>query len=349
MSDEKKPFGITVVITAFNRDRYIPEAIDSVKRSIEVNGSQIDCQIIVVKDVISADLELILKNKNVQYYSVPGENNGPRVFKGIKESSFDIITFLEDDDLFYPDKIGYLRNFFTSNREVAYFENGMTLIDSDSNPINGREWIIEKRKVLSHGRDYIIKKDHGNGPLLQDLIDAWIGRNLSCITIRKSLYGNNLDCLQNIALSVDMMLFWLSQKLNLPVALGALPLTKYRLHSNQASTVSADKGSFKLFKKQLLPVQTKFLLDRYEISKILQEDLQKAKFILLIAKLKNKNLALQGRRPLFSNFVTVVGLLPKYDKHRLLSLLWQTLTFAVPQLSLFIEFLVTMRHINLEV
>jgi len=98
-----KDLRVDVVIPTYNGGRYIKEAIDSVlKQTLPAN------QIIVVDDASTEDINSKLKIYGDRIKIVRHQNNcGPAAARntGIKAGCAPLIAFLDDDDVWAPDKL----------------------------------------------------------------------------------------------------------------------------------------------------------------------------------------------------------------------------------------------------
>lgn len=330
---------ITVVVVAYNRKQYVMEAVKS------VISKQHNVEIIVITGYEDVKIKSELNKLGAKHFVVLGDKNGERVLKGIKSSSNDVVSFLEDDDRFLPDKIDTISDIFAKNNNLAYFENSYLLIDENGERMNGREWIIEGRKKFCNANNIFIEEQPLLDPDMKVLREAHCGMNLSSITIRKSLYNDKLDMLANAYMNIDLILLRLSHSMNLAMGFGAVPLTEYRLHSNQTSTAMANKGSFKAFKEQMLPIMTKQISD---IELALSVSVEKNRHILFIWKRELKLNALKNKRLKVSGLAEHFMAMLEYDDHPILSIAWRSLYILSSQIPLFIEFINMSRHLELK-
>ncbi|MHB1709458.1 MAG: glycosyltransferase [Thermoplasmataceae archaeon] len=328
-----------MVVVAYNRKQYLLEAIKSVPPKRD------NVEIIVVTGFEDIALKDEFETLGVKYFSVAGDKNGERILKGIKSSSNDVISFLEDDDRFLPEKIDRISDIFAECGNLAYFENSYLLIDEKGERMSGREWIIDERKKICKTRDIFIDEQPLHDPDMKVLRKAHCGMNLSCITIRKSLYVEKLEVLANAFMNIDLILLRLSHSMNLAIGFGTIPLTEYRLHSNQTSTAMANKGSFRAFKEQMLPIMTKQISD---IKLALSVSVERDRHILFIWKRELKLDALKNKRLKISIFAEHFKAVLKYDDHPLLSISWRFLYTISSQIPLFIEFINMSRHLELK-
>ncbi len=104
---------VTVIIPVYNRAEYLCEAIESV-----LDQTYKNYELIIVDDGSKIDIKKILrphlKNKAIKIKYLRQENKGLPAARnaGVKNSSGDFITFLDDDDLFEPKKIEVQKRIF---------------------------------------------------------------------------------------------------------------------------------------------------------------------------------------------------------------------------------------------
>jgi glycosyltransferase involved in cell wall biosynthesis len=93
---------VSVVIPTYNRAETIGRAIDSVLRQ-----SYRNIEVIVVDDGSTDATSAVLARYGERIISVEQENGGPSAARntGVRESSGEIVAFLDSDDTWHPDKI----------------------------------------------------------------------------------------------------------------------------------------------------------------------------------------------------------------------------------------------------
>ncbi len=118
---------VSVIVTAHDRRRYLPEALHSLEAQ---TLSKDKFEVIVVKnfeDPISD--EIIRRNgwKNVVTDVVPV---GSKIAIGLEEARGEVITFLEDDDMYAPERLRIIAGTFQNYGDLTYFHNGCVIINS---------------------------------------------------------------------------------------------------------------------------------------------------------------------------------------------------------------------------
>lgn len=141
---EQNSATVSVVIPTFQRWKLLCEAIESVFQQTFT-----DWEIIVVNDAgghpSDSFLEL-LKHPKISYVE-HAVNQGLAAARntGIKHSSGIFISYLDDDDLLYPDHLAILVNALTQNSwDIAYTE----AYEATYQMINDEQRIIDKKVVF---------------------------------------------------------------------------------------------------------------------------------------------------------------------------------------------------------
>lgn len=128
---------VSVIIPAYNSEKWINQAIESV-----INQSYTNIEIIVVNDGSTDGTQKILENLKqkygIQYYNI--ENSGPANARnyGVSKSKGELIAFLDADDYWHADKI---------KRQVDYFKaNSCSLLLTNLIKVNQQNNFLQKFK-----------------------------------------------------------------------------------------------------------------------------------------------------------------------------------------------------------
>ncbi|MGB3402772.1 MAG: glycosyltransferase [Microcoleaceae cyanobacterium] len=124
---------VSVIIPAYNGDRYIAEAVKSV---LIQNYSSFE--IIVVDDGSTDRTPEVLQpyQSQIRYLSQPNQGVAAARNRGIEAAVGELIALLDQDDCFRADKLTAQVAIFTANPTVAIVNSGWQLIDTDGNPIS---------------------------------------------------------------------------------------------------------------------------------------------------------------------------------------------------------------------
>lgn len=119
---------ITVIITNHERKAYVKDAITSIINSrISVPD---EVEIILVMDYRDSDIEDFARNLGVRVFYTMEVDLGKKLEIGIRECNGDIICFLDDDDMYNPEKIPYVKNLM-EDPEIAFVHNNIIQIGED--------------------------------------------------------------------------------------------------------------------------------------------------------------------------------------------------------------------------
>ncbi len=108
---------VSVIISTYNRSKYVTEAIVSV-----LNQTYKDFEIIVVDDGSTDNTKIVLKPYMGKIKYIYKENEGCASARnvGIRNSTGEFVTFLDSDDLFERDKLEIQIKFFEDNPKVDF-------------------------------------------------------------------------------------------------------------------------------------------------------------------------------------------------------------------------------------
>lgn len=218
---------VSVIITAHNRRDHILDAVKSVvDQSTNVPNM---VEIIVVKDFEDESIDAFLFENKVEVIYKEGSLGG-MLYEGISKSHGDLISFLDDDDMFFKDKLvriislfrKYPDAFLISNRYKSFnTSESRTQLDMDDTPVE----IFSTSKLLAKD---IIK-------LINDRIDF----NLSSISIRRTLIENYMEKLRELKGGPDTFFFLIALDKRSDIIRVNRQLTSYRVRN-----ISNSKESF---------------------------------------------------------------------------------------------------------
>ena len=215
------PF-ISVIITAHNRREFLLDAVNS---ALNQTLPKDEYEVIVVKNFEDKSIDKFLEEHGVKNIVTNEGPLGAKIAKGVEESRGEVISLLEDDDLWLPQKLEKVKQVF-QDENVIYYHNdlynfyGFLSINS----------LIDK-----------IKSNKNSGKLLK-LIIRDMNKSLSplvnnsFIAVRKKIFSKNaLDKIKNVHLMADVLLFYLAYCNNGYFVFDDEILTLRRVHTTNAS------------------------------------------------------------------------------------------------------------------
>ena len=224
---------ISVIIIAHNRRAFILDAIESAKnQSIHKELYEV----IIVKNYHDFDIDKRIEQKGFKNIYTNAENLGEKCAIGIEASKGEIISFLEDDDLFSLRKLEKVRDVF-KNRRTVYYHNDHILIDGKGNKLNGKMF----RKSLLTGPVEINSGEYKN---IRKLLKEGAFFNLSSISVRKDIITPKLQYLKKLNVAADNLMFYTALSSGGLLYIDNEELTMYRVHStNDSMALGLDNGS----------------------------------------------------------------------------------------------------------
>ena len=124
---------VSVIIPAYNGDRYIAEAVESV-----LIQNYPSFEIIVVDDGSTDRTSEVLQpyRSRIRYLSQSNQGVAAARNRGIEAAEGELIALLDQDDCFLPNKLTAQVAVFTAHPTVAVVNSGWQLIDADGNLIS---------------------------------------------------------------------------------------------------------------------------------------------------------------------------------------------------------------------
>ena len=286
---------IAVLLASYNGVKYIKEQIDSILNQREVDVT------IFISDDLSTDgtieyLQDIYKDfKNIVYLPSGSKFGGAgknffRLIRDVDFSSFDFISFVDQDDIWYEDKL--IRAIKTiedkqldaySSNVLAFWEDGKEMIINKSSSQARYDYLFE---AAGPGCTYVLKKD-----LAISL------QNFIC---------DNWEDVNKIELH-DWFIYAFARENNYKWHIDEKPSMRYRQHtSNQVGANDGLKAKLKRLKKvfsswyreeiikiiKVLRLENKYKFSKYILNKSYLNNLLLLKYSFEFRRNKKEKLFL---------------------------------------------------------
>ena len=224
---------ISVIVTAYNRRRYLPFAL----RSLEAQTLPRDrFEVIVVKNFEDRESDNIISRNGWKDVYEDSTYHGRKILVGLEESKGDVITFLEDDDMYTNDRLEKVYKAFTSYKRLVYFHNSQEIVVDN-------EKIVKKpllSKNLVGTSTAIINIDELRGLAKRYNVDvagvilryvrARADFNSSSLAVRRSALEFSAHLLRELPIGIDNFTFASSLRAGGLMYLTDEKLTLYRVH-----------------------------------------------------------------------------------------------------------------------
>lgn len=214
---------ITIILRVHNRVKYYREALKSI---LEQDYEKNLMEIIVLTNIPSVlvffnSFDLIL----TRVYFYENETEGEVLYKGLLLSRGDVISFLDDDDIWMSNRISEIANLFKNFSNVGYYHNSVIpFIDNDS--------LLRRKKyetLPKHGSLYVKNSDKSS--LIRRLTGYYPDFNLSSICVRRSIVSLRIEDLKIVPTSPDTFLYFCAMESNADLFIDSKSLTYYRHHN----------------------------------------------------------------------------------------------------------------------
>lgn len=232
-----KDLFISVIITAYNRKKYL---LDAFKSAYNQTLPKDKYEIIVTKNFKDERIDSFIKKHDGRLIFFRHSGLGLRLDNALKHAKGEVICFLEDDDLFVKEKLATIYKLFNENKNLGYINNARYYIDEDSRElVKGTNKFEKIESVLLNNRSLL--------KLLKlDIQGPW--HNSSSISIRKKYLLKHLNTLKIVTYTPDLFLYFISLDSKQNLLLLNKKLTKYRVHSS----ASLSLNTYMNFKKTML-------------------------------------------------------------------------------------------------
>jgi glycosyltransferase involved in cell wall biosynthesis len=221
---------ITVLVVAHTRKKFLLKAVNSAVQQ-SVPRSQYD--VLVIKNFMDSNVDSKLAELGVRSVYSCDQSVGGKIYEALEHIETPLVTFLEDDDLYYEYRLERIKKLFT--RDVVYYHNAYSLIDENDNPITPRNEqgnkellkVIGPQKTFLHS--FLLARDAHS--------------NMSSIAIRTNILNRHRHILRKIRITPDLFVFYACLLDSSAMVLDDLETTKYRVH-NLNNFYIANVGSF---------------------------------------------------------------------------------------------------------
>jgi len=270
---------ISVIVTAYNRRKYLPFAL----RSLEAQTLPRDkFEVVVVKNFEDKESDDIISRNGWKDVYNDDLYQGRMVLAGLEESRGEVITFLDDDDMYVNNRLEEVYKAFTSFKRLVYFQNSQTTIDSNGNVLERSPFSLHVSKNLVGGSPIVIDVDKLRGLAkrynvsVADLVlkvRAGADFNSSSLAVRRSALEVSAHLLRELPISVDSFTFASSLKAGGLLYFTDRRLTLYRVHgASFSANFSMQLGDVRAAELRAALGYLKFAVAYRLISEVLGDD-----------------------------------------------------------------------------
>lgn len=220
------PPTISIIVNAYNRTSYVNRALKSIANQT-LDPSHFET-IIVTNVPVDSGLVRAINGKVIPFAE---SRPGLRVSKALEATSGSVVTLLDDDDTWDPEKLKQVFDIVVSNPKVSYVHNQWIPVGEDDERIEHPMHAHARRKMAQLGtlKLYPESATYRN---VRQWATLLLDFNSSCITVRRDTLVRKLAYLRSLdGLGVDAFCFYaaLVEKGSVLVAVPSV-LTRYRIH-----------------------------------------------------------------------------------------------------------------------
>ena len=194
---------VTVLVTASGRRQWLRTAVESVLVEGKIPRRS---EVLVVKDFSDPDLDHWLDAAGVSIFDCKG-TVGDMLRLGLEKCTGEIVCFLDDDDLFLPQKLQEVTRVFSARPSLVFYHNGYETIDESGSTVRCRAY----RPVRSS-----LELETGSLKLSKLVSLKYSGHlhNLSSISVRREALTPFLGTIGAIRGTTDCAMFLLAASTN---------------------------------------------------------------------------------------------------------------------------------------
>jgi glycosyltransferase involved in cell wall biosynthesis len=236
-------YDISIIITAHLRDKYLDKAFESVLAQ-DFDKKRTELIIVYKFDHDSDKLKTIKEKANIFGnfidYQTSSDPLSFKIREGVETSKGNIICFLEDDDLFEPNKLKIVYKTFMETDNLGYFHNDHYIIN-EMGQVTYKSLINREKSTLIDGinsenfREQFLKIYQSGSPQF----------NLSSICMKRDLVLKDWLSRFTGRRATDVLLFLMAVNSSARIFLSHDRLTFYRVHSSQISLNQSHSSRYK--------------------------------------------------------------------------------------------------------
>ena len=240
---------ISVIVTAYNRRRYLPLAL----RSLEAQTLPRDkFEVIAVKNFEDKESDDIISRNGWKEVYNDDSYHGRMVLAGLEESRGDVTTFLEDDDMYVSNRLEEVYKAFKTYDSLVYFHNSQIMVDENGSVLERPPPSIPISKNLIGGSPIVIDADKLRGLAKRynvSVIDlalkvrAYPWHNNSSLAVRRRILEADAHLFRELPTAFDLFVLASSLRAGGLMYLTDEKLTLYRVHGENWSLKPVAKGS----------------------------------------------------------------------------------------------------------
>jgi hypothetical protein len=259
---ESHPFA-TVVVTAFDRPGFVAEALRS---ALQQSIPRTEFEVLLVTNLPSEGLDTEWNSEGVQILRPPRTEMGSWIADAADLSRGEVLALLDDDDVFFTDKLGSAARMFRARPRLGYLRHTLRPFRDTAELPEGS--MSGDRTVPPHPAVLSVPAN----PSARQVARAWWAggaANPSSLVVRRDLVAGLGDHLRSIEIAVGPMLFYAAVLNGGEMAIDPTELGGRRLHVGNMSGVGHARPGPRWARQ--LDVSSRALRDAERVRGLLRE------------------------------------------------------------------------------
>jgi glycosyltransferase involved in cell wall biosynthesis len=216
---------ISVIVTAYNRRKYLLEALKSaIYQTLDRNMYEI----IVIKNFEDDVIDEFMRQNSIKNIISSGIE-GYYPFLALENANGEILVFLDDDDIINKNKLQIVYDTF-QDKNIGYMHNNYNVLIGDN--------IIHDNLINAPHYKTVRIKNESKLDKLYFLEKILAYQNNSCISIRKTVLEIGKEYLKKQVANIDRFLYLTAVLSEFDLYIDERTLTTYRIHENQTSALN---------------------------------------------------------------------------------------------------------------
>lgn len=232
----------SIVITAYDRRRFLPRAIDSV---LAQDYPREGYEIVVVKNFEEVEADRRIREHGLIGLRHDEAELGVHLKAALDASSGELTAFLNDDDLWEPSKLGTVAARFDERPSLGFHASSYSVIDADDRPLAAaRDRFAAVRRFAEAPNGAFRAGPASSVAELDRFVAANPGSD-STVTLRTEILRRFSRELDELPSSVDTFLLTCGLLSGFDLLIEYLPLTRLRVHpENMSRATDASQSSY---------------------------------------------------------------------------------------------------------
>jgi glycosyltransferase involved in cell wall biosynthesis len=229
------PF-LSVLVICFNRRQYLLEAVRSV---VGQSCPRSAFEILVLKNFMDPDIDRELRQLGATGLLMGGTGQGGWLAQSLETARGNVFAFLDDDDLFLPDKLSAVTHEFANRPALGYYHNGHRRLGASNST---SQTAPASPLAGTTGDRLVVEPGVRSRATVEALWRSGAAFNLSSVSVRRELLESSRSLLSEVQLSTPAFLFFGALSSPCAILSDNRVLTGYRVHrGNVSGTVASSE------------------------------------------------------------------------------------------------------------